>query len=198
MHPIAINYVPHFCFNNLAGSGKSGMITFLPYYLRASRVLVLTPSHVISDQIAEAFGNKGKDKSFFHKCGLLTAEPYLKSKIESCIIIDKTKEIYEIKDEKVVIINAQKFAGNSKANLNKFENGECRNFLRSFDCVIIDEAHHLPSQTWKNIVQCCTGKIAFLTATPYRMVGKSRIDITNICPELKKVYEVRRQKLEGE
>lgn len=47
------------------GSGKSGMIVLLPYCLESKKVLILTPSSIISNQLAEAFGNQFDNKNCF-------------------------------------------------------------------------------------------------------------------------------------
>src|SRR5690348_515073 len=36
------------------GTGKSGMLTFLPFLLNSHRALILTPSHIITSQIYSA------------------------------------------------------------------------------------------------------------------------------------------------
>ena len=39
------------------GTGKTGVLMMAPYLLKASRSLVITPSRMVRDQIAEEFGN---------------------------------------------------------------------------------------------------------------------------------------------
>lgn len=38
------------------GAGKSGIIVMLPYVLESKKVLILTPSKVISEQLRDEFG----------------------------------------------------------------------------------------------------------------------------------------------
>lgn len=55
------------------GAGKSGIIIMLPYVLESSRVLVLTPSKVISDQLRVEFGpSSSREKCFLEKTGYET------------------------------------------------------------------------------------------------------------------------------
>lgn len=84
----------------------------------------------------------------------------------------------------LVIVNAQKFGGKSKATLSmKYRNEvtikNVEKFFEQFDTLIVYEAHHYPSSTWKLIVDECKKpaaglrkKIVFLTATPYKMNNK--------------------------
>lgn len=46
------------------GAGKSGMIAMLPYVLESMKVLILTPSAIISNQLAEAFGYRQDKKNW--------------------------------------------------------------------------------------------------------------------------------------
>ncbi len=47
------------------GSGKSGILTMLPYVLGSAKVLVLSPAPEITKQLAVCFGRDGLESSFF-------------------------------------------------------------------------------------------------------------------------------------
>jgi len=74
------------------------------------------------------------------------------------------------------------------ANVDKFHTLACSQWQKLlpqdlFDVVIVDEAHHLPSDKWRNVVEFFQpSKLLFLTATPYRAKGGSIV--AELCPPL--------------
>ncbi|CAL8128964.1 unnamed protein product [Orchesella dallaii] len=179
------------------GSGKSGMIVLLPYVLQSRKVLILTPSVVISKQLAKAFGIFKHEESFFQVTGFCNKnktavnadssqddededEEDLENILETGIILKDPSEITS-RLPNLVIVNAQKFGGKSKLSLqyNKKEVvGDVEAFFRQFDTLIVDEAHHYPAKTWVTIVdefqkpaKGMQKRIIFITATPYRSIA---------------------------
>jgi superfamily II DNA or RNA helicase len=75
-------------------------------------------------------------------------------------LINQGREIGDLA-ENLVIVNAQKFATNSTVDWEKLNR-------KSFNLLIVDEAHHFPAPTWNNIVTHFNCKTIFLTATPFR------------------------------
>lgn len=160
------------------GSGKSGMIVMLPYILESNRVLILTPSKIISEQLGVSFGPSHKSKCFFETSGLCEDYKLLKNFLERVQIISCAEDITRTHElGNLVIVNAQKFGGKSRTSLvykNEDIIDDVENFFASFDTLIVDEAHHYPAATWKKIVDefnkpsNLPKKIIFLTATPYR------------------------------
>jgi superfamily II DNA or RNA helicase len=75
-------------------------------------------------------------------------------------LINQGREIGDLA-ENLVIVNAQKFGTNSSIDWEKLHR-------KSFNLLIVDEAHHFPAPTWNNIVTHFNCKTIFLTATPFR------------------------------
>ena len=197
------------------GSGKSGMVTMLPYVLGSAKVVVLTPSIVITKQLAESFGlahdiNKmqvkgqmGKDirkESFFYKTKISEKIEHLNSLIEgSYDVIHSTKQVKYMDVRNLIIVNAQKFGGRANTSLvikrkvggkNKEEEEavveDVRNAFKNFTTLIVDEAHHYPAPTWEAIYKNFENKqIIFLTATPFRGKGEPILDNQKITYEIK-------------
>ncbi len=75
-------------------------------------------------------------------------------------MISQGREIGDLA-ENLVIVNAQKFASHSSVDWEKLNR-------KSYNLLIVDEAHHFPAPTWNNIVSYFNCKTIFLTATPFR------------------------------
>jgi superfamily II DNA or RNA helicase len=75
-------------------------------------------------------------------------------------LISQGREIGDLA-ENLVIVNAQKFASHSSVDWEKLNR-------KSYNLLIVDEAHHFPAPTWNNIVSYFNCKTIFLTATPFR------------------------------
>ncbi len=75
-------------------------------------------------------------------------------------MITQGREIGDLA-ENLVIVNAQKFSTNSSVDWEKLNR-------KSYNLLIVDEAHHFPAPTWNKIVSYFNCKTIFLTATPFR------------------------------
>lgn len=166
------------------GAGKTGIIALLPYVLASSKVMILSPSLIITHQLEKAFGlrNDVATESFFFEKGMVI-ESELNDFLEMGKKIEKTESISNMEKYNLVIVNAQKFGGNSTASLKPRDEDDTdteavaaciqlskikENFA-SFTTLIVDEAHHYPAETWDLIYEEFRGKqIIFLTATPFR------------------------------
>lgn len=148
------------------GTGKSGVAVLSAYCCNVVKVLVVTPSVTVANQIFADFQYKDghDDVPFLERRGIFTREtrhlymPY-------GALITKTADLMPAVDvAPLVVVNAQKFSGQSRVDLAAVP--------RRFPLVIIDEAHHYPARTWWEIVQHFNNsKILFLTATPLHNDG---------------------------
>jgi superfamily II DNA or RNA helicase len=163
------------------GSGKSGVVAMLPYVLRSKKALILSPSLVITNQLAVTFGivlpelsNRVTD-SFYYKSHIYNDDKELKNFLEHGKVIRSTKEIGDMDTHNLVIVNAQKFGGVSNTSLVSEDEEVVENVRKTFESfttIIVDEAHHYPAKTWYAIVDNFRNKqIVFLTATPHRSDG---------------------------
>jgi len=169
------------------GTGKSGVIVLLPYCLHVKRMLILTPSVEICDQIARDFGEgeQGLKAAFLTRLGIISTEDASEC-LPSVAVISETSLLNDsaLKSD-VLISNAHKFSPRC------VHEGGWAEELRpeQYELVVVDEAHHLPSETWKvvtdHFMQSPTCKLVFLTATPKRSDGKR---ITTLIEEVDYAY----------
>ena len=144
------------------GTGKSGVAILAAYCCNVKRVLVVTPSANISNQLFADFQLEKGHRSlpFLEKRGIFGKEDRA-NYMPNGRLIKRTADISTAMEvAPLVVVNAQKFGATSKVDLDKVPNRFC--------LVIVDEAHHYPAETWLQIVRHFRGsKILFLTATPY-------------------------------
>ncbi|OXA49483.1 putative ATP-dependent helicase IRC3 [Folsomia candida] len=101
------------------GSGKSGMVTLLPYVLSSKKVLILTPSQIISDQLAADFGRGEGTQPFFVKSGMFKRAE-CKKLLEPLFLARSTRDVVDYMEEgNLVIVNAQKFAGKAASSVSR-------------------------------------------------------------------------------
>jgi superfamily II DNA or RNA helicase len=146
------------------GAGKSGIAVLAPYVLNSTRVLIITPSIIISNQLYKDMCGHPMD-SFFVKKGIVNvgdAHLYTENGfLCNSSLGDSIDTIHQFKQHYLVIANAHKFGANSSFDMNELPN-------TIFDTIIVDEAHHYPAATWKRIVDHFpNSRRVFLTATPY-------------------------------
>ena len=155
------------------GCGKTGVAVLASYALNASRVLVITPSIIISRQIHKAYRNFLIDRKVIHN----TPE-ILQLVLPTRSLIKKSAEIQEGMSSMVMVVNAHKIGGQSSVRIEDIPRD-------GYDLVIVDEAHHYPAPTWKLLVDhFCNSRRLFLTATPEHK-GKPILPIPP-CYELKR------------
>jgi superfamily II DNA or RNA helicase len=168
------------------GAGKTGIITLLPYVLGSTRVMVLSPSLIITDQLERAFGlRNGTVTESFVSQRSIVEESHLNDFLEIGKRVEFTEEIWNMKRWNLIIVNAQKFGATSSTSIVEYEeDGEeqraqlvklSQNFEK-FSTLIVDEAHHFPAETWDLIVKKFVSEqgkqVVFLTAYPFR--GRER------------------------
>ena len=139
------------------GCGKTGVAVLACFVLNASRVLVITPSVKISEQIHEAICGSEKQDCFLVERGIIPKEDknYIRP---TGMYITKAKDIDGHTQDPFMVVNAHKIGGNSSVAIDSIPD----------DVVIVDEAHHYPAPTWKLLVDHFPrSRRPFLTATPY-------------------------------
>ena len=161
------------------GSGKTGVIACLPYYLAnipISRecndprylfnkpILLIAPGLDILNQLIKELAVNVNDSPFLIRTGIVPLE-IQREVLPKLLIIQQTSELSNqeyLRTADIVIANAQKFLA-----------GQWENVLSDdlFRLVIVDEAHHHPAATWSRIVEKFRNPdcpVVFFTATPYR------------------------------
>ena len=139
------------------GCGKTGVAVLAPYLLNASRVLVITPSLKISQQIHEEFCG---ERMFLLQRGIIKVEHILRFRPSGNYITHSSNIIENLSDP-LMVVNAHKIGGRSRVKIADIPNDY-------YDLVIVDEAHHYPADTWRYLVDhFSNSRRLFLTATPY-------------------------------
>ena len=142
------------------GCGKTGVAVLAPYVLDSRRVLILTPSNTISEQIFEAFGGGKDENMFLVQRGIINI-----SRVDdvrpNAVLITKTSQIRQSLHNDLLIITAHQVGVKSEVKIEDIPR-------EGYDLVIVDEAHHYPASTWRMIIDYFPNtKRLFLTATPY-------------------------------
>lgn len=145
------------------GTGKTGLMSILPYGISNSRVLIITPQLVIKDAVLGSL-DPNYDNNFWIMTNIFEKRDHLPSVIEY-----ETEHDYELlKYANIVILNIHKLQKRLKSSLIKKVPHDF------FDMIIIDEAHHAEAQTWKDAIEYfCEAKVVKVTGTPFRSDGKS-------------------------
>lgn len=138
------------------GSGKTAVLMMSPYVLQCRKVLVITPSRMVREQIAEDFS----------ELRTLTKANVFQNDIKKPNVYELRNlytDEYKIKCSEANVIIATPQGANSL--LNTFED--------EFDLVLVDEAHHSAASTWSKILGgFIRAKKILFTATPFRMDNK--------------------------
>ncbi|MDK2954188.1 MAG: hypothetical protein PWQ27_1571 [Kosmotoga sp.] len=144
------------------GSGKTAVMMLLAFGLKASRILIVSPSSLLRSELAERFKELrdlerakviGKDQLDLSK---LTVKS-----IDHMMTTEKWAELQNKED--LICISTPKTITKTKKSKAVYPP---ENF---FDLVFFDEAHHLPATTWGNLFRHLgSSKKVLLTATPYR------------------------------
>lgn len=173
------------------GSGKSGVISCLPYFLGKTGltpppeddappyrsplhlfdkpVLVIAPDLAIAKQLEGSLlrVQEGEQEDNFLLRRGIVPEEYARDVLPVGKKVEETFEVTQpniLKGNEIVIANAQKFLGKDWK--------EClpNNLFR---LIIVDEAHHHPAETWRQIVEHFKdhAMVVFFTATPFRGDG---------------------------
>ena len=173
------------------GSGKSGVISCLPYFLGKlglnplperdafpygeplyrfdKPVLVIAPDLAIASQLEGVLtvSADAPGENFLTKRGIVP-HIYQVDVLPKGVKIEKPEHVLKpefLKSHEIIIANAQKFLqANWEDNLRD----------DSFTLVIVDEAHHHPAKTWRRIIQKFKNHaiVVFFTATPFRGDGQ--------------------------
>src|SRR5581483_228164 len=139
------------------GSGKTAVLMMTPFALKANRVLVITPSRLVREQITEDF----QALDALKRLGAVPTDlpvpavRQLKDRIE-------TVDDWEALRDSDVIVSTPNCTSPGYRNVPQPPED-------LFDLVLIDEAHHSPAHTWAALLASFpkTHKVLF-TATPFR------------------------------
>ncbi len=177
MHAIAAHFTR---FSNPAivtmptGSGKTAVISAVPFLLRAERVLVLTPSRMVREQITEEF----RGLLDLRRLGVVSRD------IPAPAIYSVTNKITSIQEWSN--LRPYDVVVGTPNSISPELPGIARPPLNFFDVVLVDEAHHSAARSWKGLLEeLSPAKQILFTATPFRR------DKRELVGRLVYVYELR-------
>ena len=146
------------------GAGKTGVALAAPFMSPTppARVLVLVPSTALRNQMQRAFATM----RLLREIRALTRwhEP---ERIHVSVVEGTSTDWTAMATSDVVIAIPQSISPASGANVSVPP-------ADLFDMVIVDEAHHLPSRTWRAVLDHIEAQYRLLlTATPFRLDKKA-------------------------
>lgn len=148
------------------GCGKSGIAAIAPFGIAEGRVLVVSPNLTIKDELFESLDITNRQKCFWRTRNVLKKEDMIGGPFTSTL---DTGNLSVCEKSHIVVSNIHQLVTNPDKWLNNFP----KDF---FDLIIIDEAHHAPADSWKQVLDHFNkAKILNMTATPFRS-DKQAID----------------------
>lgn len=142
------------------GCGKTGIICIAPFRIARGRVLIVAPNITVRDTLVRSISwaentSFSERSNFYLKCKIFSSPAELprvtvlergRTSLEDCLRAD------------IVVANIQQLVG----WLEVFDE-------RFFDFIIVDEAHHVPAESWQKVaLSFPAAKNVYLTATPFR------------------------------
>ena len=182
------------------GTGKTGVICCLPYFLGPKvkdinfykPILVITPGLAILHQMEDNLSSGSPPFLMRHGFIKLPKEEPLGYTLRSIMTtMDVPKLTNSTSQYDIVLTNAQKWRKTTDKN-----NPTSTNYADLpedlFSVIVVDEAHHLPANQWKEIIEKFKphAKVVFFTATPERADGKP---ITEDLKEVGYAYQLSRE-----
>lgn len=144
------------------GTGKTETMLSSLVYQQCQKILVLVPSKALRSQVSKKFLSLG----CLREIGVLN---YQALNPRVAVIEHGVKDILEAID----LLNNANVIVTTTAALNKFPDDIKQEIAKGCTHLFIDEAHHVPAQTWSDIKGLFSDKkILQFTATPFRRDGK--------------------------
>lgn len=144
------------------GSGKSLVMAMVAFLLRAQRILALTPSRMVRDQLGEAFSGL----ALLRSVGVLDDGAPL-PKVHVLEGRPSTVSTWEALRDFDVVVGTVQCASPAIE-------GVAQAPQDLFDLILCDEAHHEPAPTWRALLDhFSASRKALFTATPFRRDDKS-------------------------
>lgn len=140
------------------GTGKTAVLMLSPYLVEAKKVLVITPSKLVRNQIASDYTTLKTLKNINVLPELCICPNVFELKDTNI-----SKHIDKILDSDVVVATPQ----------GAFEMSVNESCTEEFDLILIDEAHHEPAKKWREAIDNFhKAKKILFTATPFRLDNK--------------------------
>ncbi len=160
------------------GSGKTAVLIASAFVLQAKRVLILVPSRLVREQIAEEV----RTLSTLKKLGALPEDLATPQVFNTTGRITSNDDWEALRENDVVVATIQSV---SPGYLGTPEPPE-----DLFDLVLVDEAHHSPARTWESLLKhFVDSKQLLFTATPFRQDQKEIKGRFIYTYDLKRAYD---------
>jgi excisionase family DNA binding protein len=141
------------------GCGKSGLVALLPLGLAKGRAIIIAPNLTIKQGLYDAMDISNRQKCFWRKAGVLTYDQIAAGPL-TCTL--DSANISVAAKSHIVITNIQQLATDVDKWLTRFPDD-------FFDMIVIDEAHHSATESWKKVIEHFpNAKVIHVTATPFR------------------------------
>lgn len=158
----------HFFGSNLpaivvmpTGSGKTTVAAALAFTLQAQRVLVITPSRLLREQISEKMATL-VDLESISALELMAEKPKVKNLATR---VSAPEDWEDLREFDVVVSTVHSISSVTRASPDIPDD--------LFDLVIIDEGHHAPAAIWSRALERLqSARQVLLTATPFRRDAK--------------------------
>jgi superfamily II DNA or RNA helicase len=145
------------------GTGKTETMVAWMVAARPSKVLVIVPSAVLRDQVAEKFESLG----ILQSAGVVGP-----SALRPCVV--RLGHRVESSDEASRLVASANVVVATPQALHASEPDVRAALLALFTHLVVDEAHHAPADTWTEIVRAFGDRpVLLFTATPFRADGRA-------------------------
>ncbi|MBX8624928.1 DEAD/DEAH box helicase family protein [Pseudomonas glycinae] len=139
------------------GTGKSGLISIAPFGTCNGRLLIVTPGLVTKDSIRKT--QEALYDNFWINFDVLFNHQDLPITVEYSAGLLRQ----HLDDSNIVYSNIQQLSSDRESALINAVGPDY------FDLIIVDEAHHAPADSWKQLLSYFgSAKKLFVTGTPYR------------------------------
>jgi superfamily II DNA or RNA helicase len=139
------------------GSGKTAVLMMSPFVLRSSRVLVITPSRLVREQISDDF----RSLETLRKANVIPSPVPSPRVFELKERVDSDSR-WEALRQFDVVVATPNVASPAYQNIPPPPTD-------LFDLILIDEAHHTPAKTWRELLLALSHvRTVLFTATPFR------------------------------
>ena len=139
------------------GSGKTAVLMTAAFVLKSHRVLVVTPSRLVRNQMA----NEWKGLKILKELRAVPEDMTPPSVVEVTSQVSSAQAWQDLADANVII--------GTPRSVSPAIAGVAQPPEDFFDLILIDEAHHAPAKTWNAVAAAFPGaRRALFTATPFR------------------------------
>jgi superfamily II DNA or RNA helicase len=160
------------------GTGKTAVLQASAFLLQVNRVLVLTPSRLVREQIADDFKRLGVLK----RLGAISADVDNPKVTATARRITNSLQWEELREFDVVVATVPSVSPHNKQIPTPPPD--------LFDLILVDEAHHSPAISWTTTLDMFKeARRVLFTATPFRRDDREILGRFAYTYDLKRAYQ---------